>query len=714
MHGSNEPLTENAVASHSLDEQLMYISVWKFKMARLITLIMCSSLCLGSVVFAQPPSSLETSVPHSPAVYRSGGKMALRYEIHLKNPNAGNIKLVAVDILDGKRGTVIESYGETKLASLVQAFDQNRAARSKQPFDIVSGEQVVIYIDLIIPRHQLPKTLSHKLTFNISGGATAEVIKMEPVVVGQQQPLVLGPPLKGGPWVAVHHAGWQRGHRRMIYTEGGKSRLPGRFAIDWVGVSQNGKVTSGNRDNPKDALGYGAEVIAVADATVFSVRDGMAETGSIDANGRHSAKDAAGNHIVLDLGQGRYAFYEHLKPGSIVVRSGQRVRRGDVIGSLGFTGDSTGPHLHFHVADGPTTLGAEGLPFVIDKFHQRGRYLDLSLLGKDVWAAGDDWVEHERPSENVVIEFDSNATPSAPVLPSPPATITAPAPPILEGTIAEMTWPELEKAANEGAVVLWAIGAIEEHGRHLPLATDVYVPQTLVREIQRSLTKTGIKSVILPPNYWGVNAVTDAFPGSLKISPETMSALLNDVASSIGDAGFSNIFMITGHYDAAHNRAIVAGAKAANAAQKARVTFVAPRSLAARLAITPEKDGIVIADLPAPSSDTPIDLHAGEDETSKMLAIDSRLVAHDVMQRAVPTQLTPSDLAQWRRGGAGARQITPDGHLGAPAKATAAKGQNKLEAEATAYTAAILSSLSARPRGRNDAATAPSGEVDRK
>src|SRR3546814_7386768 len=69
----------------------------------------------------------------------------------------------------------------------------------------------------------------------------------------------------------------------------------------------------------------------------------------------------SGNACALDLGDGRHAFYEHLKPGSIRVVPGQRVRRGEVIAELGFTGDSTGPHLHFHVADAPSPLGAEGL-----------------------------------------------------------------------------------------------------------------------------------------------------------------------------------------------------------------------------------------------------------------------------------------------------------------------------------------------------------------
>jgi murein DD-endopeptidase MepM/ murein hydrolase activator NlpD len=74
----------------------------------------------------------------------------------------------------------------------------------------------------------------------------------------------------------------------------------------------------------------------------------------------------AGNHIMLDLGGGRYALYAHLQPGSLRVKKGDRLQRGQALGLVGNSGNSTQPHLNFHVTDGPTPLGSEGLPYVID------------------------------------------------------------------------------------------------------------------------------------------------------------------------------------------------------------------------------------------------------------------------------------------------------------------------------------------------------------
>jgi hypothetical protein len=93
-------------------------------------------------------------------------------------------------------------------------------------------------------------------------------------------------------------------------------------------------------------------------------------------------READGNHVILRLGKGRYAFYAHLKPGSVRVKPGDRVREGEVLGQLGNSGSSTGPHLHFHVMNRPSALASNGLPYVFDRFRRAGRIppLDDALV----------------------------------------------------------------------------------------------------------------------------------------------------------------------------------------------------------------------------------------------------------------------------------------------------------------------------------------------
>jgi murein DD-endopeptidase MepM/ murein hydrolase activator NlpD len=69
---------------------------------------------------------------------------------------------------------------------------------------------------------------------------------------------------------------------------------------------------------------------------------------------------------------GVYAFYGHLQPGSIVVQEGDRVETGQLLGKLGSSGNSTQPHLHFDISDGPDPLTSDSLPHVYDRYTWAG------------------------------------------------------------------------------------------------------------------------------------------------------------------------------------------------------------------------------------------------------------------------------------------------------------------------------------------------------
>src|SRR5690606_7933718 len=82
-------------------------------------------------------------------------------------------------------------------------------------------------------------------------------------------------------------------------------------------------------------------------------------------------RNIGGNHVIIDIGGGLYAFYAHLAPGSIQVKVGDQVKRGDVIAHLGNTGNSTMPHLHFHILDKPLALGANSIGYVFESYRAR-------------------------------------------------------------------------------------------------------------------------------------------------------------------------------------------------------------------------------------------------------------------------------------------------------------------------------------------------------
>lgn len=122
-------------------------------------------------------------------------------------------------------------------------------------------------------------------------------------------------------------------------------------------------------------FGYGAEILAVADAVVASVNDAVPEN-KPDTESRAvpiTLETIGANYVILDLGNGRYAMYLHMQPGKIRVKAGDKVRRGQVLGLVGNSGNSDGPHLHFEICDADSPLGSEGLPFVFESFEKLGR-----------------------------------------------------------------------------------------------------------------------------------------------------------------------------------------------------------------------------------------------------------------------------------------------------------------------------------------------------
>ena len=348
--------------------------------------------------------SFDVQVPVAPSPVRMDGRSWLIYEVHLTNFTREPLRVLRVDVLDAATTRVIHSYAAQELADRLALVTS-----AKLEGEIQSGQRAVMYVETALPSGDLPAGLRHRIEYADAAGKNVDQLTSAIVSLQAAPRMMLGPPLRGGPWVAIHHAQWPRGHRRVFYTIDGRARLPGRFAIDWVKLDDQGRQARGDPDLVASALGYGADVLAVADATVAAVRDDVQESDRVSTHPRHALADATGNYVALDLGDGRFAIYEHLKPRSVRVKQGERVRRGQVLASLGFTGDSTGPHLHFHVADSAAPLAAEGVPFAFERFEVVGRFDDLGTLGTSLWLKPDSAAAGvrtgERPAPNSVVTF---------------------------------------------------------------------------------------------------------------------------------------------------------------------------------------------------------------------------------------------------------------------------------------------------------------------
>jgi murein DD-endopeptidase MepM/ murein hydrolase activator NlpD len=130
-----------------------------------------------------------------------------------------------------------------------------------------------------------------------------------------------------------------------------------RSALDFV-VMEDG---SSHRGDPADLGSYfcwDRPVLAPADGAVAVAVDGLPD----QPIGKSDPQNPAGNHVVLDLGHSEFAFLAHLKEGSVMVEEGEAVTQGDVLGRCGNSGNTSEPHLHFHLQTTPDLATGEGLP----------------------------------------------------------------------------------------------------------------------------------------------------------------------------------------------------------------------------------------------------------------------------------------------------------------------------------------------------------------
>jgi Peptidase family M23 len=185
---------------------------------------------------------------------------------------------------------------------------------------------------------------------------------------------VLGPAVQGADWIAGDGPSNDpdNHHRRGVIILDGRAVDSRRYAIDWKQI-KDGTSFSGDAGNLHSYYCYGKPVLAVADSRVVAARDGLPD--NIPGHGAafHPAvpitlETVAGNMITLDLGDGQFAHYMHLQPGSVQVKIGDRVRRGQTIAKIGTSGDAREPHLHFEVTNSLKALFGEGVPYTIDQY----------------------------------------------------------------------------------------------------------------------------------------------------------------------------------------------------------------------------------------------------------------------------------------------------------------------------------------------------------
>ncbi|TPG25511.1 M23 family metallopeptidase [Mycolicibacterium hodleri] len=309
------------------------------------------------------------------------GKVHLAYEVQLTNALDGTATLKSLSVTAG--GDKLLTLAGTELAYWTRALGAGQTPTTT----LASGQAGIVWLDVVLDAGApVPTELTHTLVVDLSKPmppllpATMIENDVASVTVSTQKPVVISPPLDGPRWLDANSCCDMTAHRTAMNPINGKLWAAERFAIDYVQLSEDGTIFKGDRSKPESYPYFGADIHAVSDGPVVAVLDGLPEQVAGKSPTGLTLEQYGGNHVVQDIGGGNYAFYAHLKTGSVKVKPGDKLTTGQVIANLGNTGNTDAPHLHFHVMSTPDPLRSNGLPFVFKNFTLDGRFASMDAI----------------------------------------------------------------------------------------------------------------------------------------------------------------------------------------------------------------------------------------------------------------------------------------------------------------------------------------------
>jgi Peptidase family M23 len=385
----------------------------------------------------QPKPSSITPVPWTPLMLRtsitpqpfrgSDGQSHIIYDLIFNNFSDKPVSLTKLELLDTD-GRVIKTFDEHELEHSMLGLQHGSA-----PQQFVSGGTAVLFVNLDFAKDSdAPDLLRHRITIahQMFGAPGIKTYEAAPTPVDKRPPIVIGPPLAGGNWLAAGGYAGAVGHRKALFCVNNKLASSQCYAIDWIRIDPTDRRSvHGDTSKNESDLAYGQSVLAVADGTISGVIDRFPDQRPNAPEGNDRFDYPEGNVIVEDIGSDLFVMYAHLKPGSVKVKEGQRVKRGAVMALVGNSGNSTSTHLHMHVMDGAHPIASNGVPYLFDSFSLVGEIKDINRCFENVASGRPQPVDaaavagehkNELPREGAVVVF-----PEIPAPPSKPAAAPA-------------------------------------------------------------------------------------------------------------------------------------------------------------------------------------------------------------------------------------------------------------------------------------------------
>jgi Peptidase family M23 len=300
-------------------------------------------------------------------------KYHLVYELRLANHSSTALSIDKVEVFKNSDPVQLVPLLALERDAIAGRLSIGGRRGAEAPY-LAMGQFAVLFVHVPVDELSPPASITHRFTVRLLQSDRELKMVAGQSAVHKPTTLTLAPPLKGPSYFAGNGCCDTTVHVRALLPLNGRVALAQRFAIDWLRVGKDGRFIKDANSPYEDVKShniYGDKVYAVANGTVVARRDDLPNQvpGKLPDNIR--IEDVDGNFIVLKIGDnGPYAFFAHLQKTGVA--SLGPVKAGEVIGYVGNSGNTSAPHLHFHVMDGAGPLTSNGLPYAIDQFRLTG------------------------------------------------------------------------------------------------------------------------------------------------------------------------------------------------------------------------------------------------------------------------------------------------------------------------------------------------------
>ncbi len=340
--------------------------------------------------------NVKIEVVQNGCVYNTNAYNRIGYSLKTWQYEKDGLKLEKIQALDKSNDNILV---EISTAEFDRIYKPPLSTNPYFVWDSIDSYYMSIQIPVSLSNN-IPDNIYHRMYFrdtihdisvNYDGGEFSPITNVKPIVIGS--------PVKGKNLVFVNQSVITYHFDVLLFLDN-EIYTPERYAVDQMQL-ESGMINyyDGDPEDNTSYFCYGDTLYAVADGVVYDLVDDLPENNGNLANVQFvTANEMAGNYLILDIGGNHYAFYAHIIPGSFMVSKGENVLEGQPIALIGNSGNSTAPHLHFHIADNSDFWRSNGVPFV---------FKECTIVGN--WGLGplpEEKIHNALTEETMVVNID--------------------------------------------------------------------------------------------------------------------------------------------------------------------------------------------------------------------------------------------------------------------------------------------------------------------